>query len=446
MTITKTEQNGVSQDDPLQPEEQMEAYAEAVSSGHYAKQSGLVGKYDNVRRYWEDEITRINLRPYLKGLIDRSQALMRRVRVLDLGCGSADGHELLAGVRQRDSDIRSWAVTLLQDEVLGLYKGVDLSAELLDQARGIYGNRPKMVFEQGDFTQGLPLDRNERPYDLYFTSYGTMSHHNEDETAVRLLADIARRCEDYCVIVCDWLGRYSYEWQELWTNEPETFQNMDYVVSYIYSPEERERRRDQLQHLTLRLMSRQEAETIVTRASEASGVEIRPLEFFDRSVLTGRHVDTGEYNRHAQPLRQTVNSLHETGVRTELESLVFNYVPRQGFDFLNDYFEHLQMCWNTLVEYVACLLDAYDESERTFVPGAPEIPASYPRPLRDMMTRMRIVVEGIGWLHYGLPRENIIEPQLGYALRYLIMNLQQGRGCGHGLVGVLEIDKSRTPA
>jgi hypothetical protein len=58
-----------------------------------------------------------------------------------------------------------------------------------------------------------------------------------------------------------------------------------------------------------------------------------------------------------------------------------------------------------------------------------------------MMHRMRAVVEGVGWLQTGLPRENIIEPQLGYALRSLILNLQQGLGCGHGLVGILEVDK-----
>ena len=59
-----------------------------------------------------------------------------------------------------------------------------------------------------------------------------------------------------------------------------------------------------------------------------------------------------------------------------------------------------------------------------------------------MMKRMRQVVEGIGWLGYGLPRENIIEPQLGYALRYLAMKLQQGLGCAHGLVGVFEVNKT----
>jgi SAM-dependent methyltransferase len=419
----------------------MPAYSEAVKSGLYAKKSGLVGKYDNVRRYWEDEITRIFLRPHLQKLIDRDQSLMRRLRILDLGCGSADGYELLAGVRQRDADLQQSEVALLTDEILAMYKGVDLNEDLLDQARAIHGQNPKLVFRQGDFTNGLPIAKHEKPYDLYFSSFGTFSHHNEDETAVRLLAEIARKVEHYCVIVCDWLGRYSYEWQELWTNRPEQLRNMDYVVSYIYDEEEREARRDQLQHLTLRLMGRGEAEAIVEQASERAGVEIRPLQYFDRSAFTGRHMDTGEYNAHAQPIRAAVNSLHETNCRTELGSLIVNYVPKEGFEFINDYFERLQMCWNTLVHYVEHLVSVYDENNRSFPVEPPAVPASYPAPLRNMMERMKLVVEGIGWLRYGLPRENIIEPQLGYALRYLVSRLQQGQGCAHGLVGIFEVDK-----
>jgi SAM-dependent methyltransferase len=421
-------------------ETQMAAYSEAVKSGLYAKHSGLVGKYDNVRRYWEDEITRIFLRPYLARLIDRCQSLMRRLRIIDLGCGSADGYELLAGVRQRDADLRQVEVDLLSDEILGSYRGVDLNEDLLQQAMFLYGSNPKMSFQQADFTQGLPQG-DGKFYDLYFSSFGTFSHHNDDETAVRLLAEIAERVEDYAVIVCDWLGRYSYEWQSLWTNDPTKLQNMDYVVSYIYGPEEREERRDQLQHLTLRLMSRPEAEKVVVEASTRAGVEIRPLQWFDRSVLCGRHMDTAEYNPHAQPLRSTINRLHEPNHRTELESLLFNYVPREGFPFLNDHFEHLQMCWNTLVHYVTRLIESFDEQKRTYMQELPAPPVSCPPALRDMMERMRLVVEGIGWLGYGLPRENIIEPQLGYALRYLVCNLQRGQGCGHGLVGIFEVKK-----
>ena len=424
--------------------EQMPAYSEAVNSGLYAKQSGLVGKYDNVRRYWEDEITRISLRPYLQKLLDRNRGLMQRLRVIDLGCGSADGYELLAGVRQRDADLHQREVDLLSDELVGLYKGVDLSEDLLDQARSLYGDNPKMVFEQADFTQGLPLAENEKPYDLYFSSFGTFSHHNDDETAVRLLAEIAERVENYSIVVCDWIGRYSYEWQSLWTDPPHDEKNMDYVVSYIYPPEEREAKRDELQHITLRLMSRSEAEGIVAEAGKRAGAEIRPLRWFDRSVFSGRHMDTGEYNPHAQPIRNAINSLHEPNMRTDLNSLTVNYVPKLGFDFLNGYYEQLQMCWNALVEYVEQLISLFDEETRSYVTEPPAPPVSCPQALKDMMERMKLVVEGIGWLRYGLPRENIIEPQLGYALRYLVCNLQQGQGCGHGLVGIFEIDKSES--
>jgi len=308
----------------LTSDEQMAAYSEAVASGLYAKRTGLTGKYDNVRRYWEDEITRSYLRKPLLKLLERSKRLLRRLRILDLGCGSADGYELLGGIRYRDPDLCGHEVDILTPDVLGLYKGTDLNADLLEQARAIYGHNPKLVFKQGDFTQGSPLAADEEPYDLYFTSFGTMSHHNRDATAVQLLTGIAKRVEHYAVVVCDWLGRYSYEWQSLWTDDTRKNRNMDYVVSYIYEKEEREARRAELQHLTLRLMSRPEVNQVIGQASKRAGVEIRPLTFFDRSTLIGRHMDTRDYNRHAQPLRKAVNSLHEANLRTDLHSLIFN--------------------------------------------------------------------------------------------------------------------------
>ncbi len=426
------------------PIAQMEAYKEAVSSGLYAKKSGLVGKYDNVRRYWEDEVTRIFLRPHLQELIELNLAKMRRVRILDLGCGSADGYELLTGVRHREPDLEEVEVNLLSPSILGLYEGFDLNEDLLDQARSIYGNNGKMSFRQVDFTHGLSSLDGEKPYDLYFSSYGTCSHHNDDETAIELLADIARQVDDYALIVCDWIGRYSYEWQTLWTNDLDEIRNMDYVVSYIYDPEERERRRDQLQHIRLRLVSRREAERIISEASSRSGVSIKPLRWYDRSVFTGRHMDTGEYNPHAQPIREAVNSLHEANQRTNLNLLPIDYAPKAGFEFINDYFENLQMCWNRLVLYLDELLHLYNQTERQFSEEPTPVLGSYPPMLQGLMRRMRQVVEGIGWLKTGLPRENIIEPQLGYALRDLIMELQQGMGCAHGLGGIFKVDKRKS--
>jgi len=277
---------------------------------------------------------------------------------------------------------------------------------------------------------------------LYFSSFGTSSHHTDDRTMVCLLADVARSVKDYCIVICDWLGRYSYEWQTLWSNDLKKHRVMDYIVSYIYDVEERERQRSELQHLNLRLMSRQEIDAIIRQASEKAGVAIRPLEFVDRSVFVGRHMDTAEYNPRAQPVRNAVNSLHEPNLRTDLTSLIINYVPKPGFDFVNDYFEHLQVCWNTLVQFVGKLLVNYDKHSSQFLTEVPAIPATYPEPLREAMDKMKRVVEGVGWLTTGLPRENIIEPQFGYALRHLETNLQQGQGCAHGIVGIFEIDKT----
>lgn len=426
----------------LDKNDQMPAYSEAVKSGLYAKQSGLVGKYDNVRRLWEDEITRAFLRPHLQNLIERCQEAMHRVRILDLGCGSADGYELLKGVRHRDADLEDTEVDLLSPDVLGAYTGIDLNEDLLDQARSIYGSEPKVSFQQGSFTEGLPISDDDPPYDLYFTSFGTCSHHNDDETMIRMLVDMAEKTRDYCLIQCDWLGRYSYEWQNLWTLDHGENRNMDYVVSYIYEKEERERRRDELQHLSLRLVSRAEAEAMVAEASRRAGVEIRPLCFYDRSVFTGRHIDTGEYNPGPQFIREAVNSLHEVNLRTNLAALLFDYVPRTGFDFINNYFETLQASWNYLVKYTAEILALFDEKERCYKGNLPKAPAAAPAPVLEMRERMTQIIEGAGWYRMGLPRENIIEPQLGYALQQIVTSLQQGQGCAHGLVGIFEIDKA----
>ena len=422
--------------------DQMHAYTEAVKSGTYAKKSGLTGKYDNVRKYWEDEITRQYIRPFLQKLIENKKQSLKRLRILDLGCGSADGYELLSGIRYRYPNLQEVEINMLTPEILGQYTGLELNDELIEQALEIYGNDPKMTFRKGDFTKGLPVGKKEEPYDLYFTSFGTCSHHNRDETLVSLLAGIAEKTEDRALIICDWLGRFSYEWQTLWTNDFNKIKNMDYVVSYVYEKEEREEKRDELQHLTLRLMSRQEAEKIIKAASKKAKVPIKISNFFDRSVFTGRHMDTADYNPHAQPIRQAVNSLHEAGMRTDLRSLIINYVPREGFSFLNSYLENIQSIWNVLVEYTEELLLDYDEEKQSFRSRQAPPPASYPPVLREMMDRMRRVIEDTGWFNIGSPRENIIEPQLGYALRHLITNSQKGIGCGHGLVGILEIDKT----
>jgi SAM-dependent methyltransferase len=279
-------------------------YSEAVSTGHYAKKSGLTGKYDNVRRYWEDEVTRLFLRPELKEVVDRKAQKLERLRIMDLGCGNGDGYDLIMGITAKDVGIYEYSVELINQENLGLYLGIDINQDLLQEAEEAHAGNEKVMFQQRDFSDGISSE--EPPFDIYFTSYGTLSH-NHDEQTIKILTDIAAHSGDHALVIFDWLGKYSYEWQDLWINNQNEETFMDYRISYIYPPEERDT--VEIESFPLRLLSRKEAEHIIRTASELSGKEIKIKKFFDRSIFVGRHMDTSEYNRHCPAIREAVNAL-----------------------------------------------------------------------------------------------------------------------------------------
>lgn len=414
------------------------AYSQAVSTGTYDKSTGLVGKYDNVRKYWEDQITSIFLRPALNDLVVRKRKRLERIRILDLGCGSGDAYDLIMGITTKDPGIYDYITAALTEECLRKYIGIDINEDLLKQAEEYYGKNPKMRFIKGNINDGLPDPIiSEEPFDLYFTSYGTLSHFH-DEQNVKLIADICRHAPPNALFVGDWLGRYSYEWQDLWHHFATKEYFMDYRISYIYQEEERDK--VDVAVFPLRLITQEEITEIINQASQESGVELKPLKFYDRSILVGRHMDTGDYNKHCSKLRNQINSLFESYTRTDLETLKVDYIPRENFGHLNNFFETLFMSCNTLIDYTIALLSEYD-CEKGVFSTTPEILPYYPEPLKNVMNTMHRLIEGVGTLKHGDVRANVIEPQLAYLLRELEINLQPGTGVGHSLTGVFEIIK-----
>jgi len=414
------------------------AYTEAASTGKYEKITGLLGKYDNVRRFWEDQLTGIFLRPALNDLVDEKRRRLERIRILDLGCGSGDGYDLIMGVTTKDPGMYEYITAALTDDMLKEYVGAEINTDLLRQAEECYGNNPKMRFVEGDLTHGLPTEiQEEQPFDLYFNSYGTLSHFT-NEQCVKIISDVCRHAPEHALFMGDWLGRYSYEWQDLWHHPPDLEYFMDYGISYIYPEEERDE--VEVASFPLKLVCRDEIMDIVSRASQEAGVEIRPLKFFDRSIFVGRHLDTGDYNKNSPRLRGPVNSLFESYLRTDLESLLVDHIPRRGYDHLNNFFEMFFLSCNALVNYTIALLSQYDSESEQF--GAvPEILPFYPDALKEAMHSMRRVIEGVGWLKWGDVRANVIEPHLGYSLRRMEIDLQPGTGVGHSLAGIFEIRK-----
>jgi len=415
------------------------AYTQAFQTGKYDKATGLLGKYDNVRRFWEDQVTAIFLRPFLNDMVERKKKRLERIRVLDIGCGSGDGYDLIMGVTTKDPGIYDYIVNAITYDMLKEYVGIDLNENLIQQALEYYGDNPKLRFEVGDISQGMVpgiLDE-EPPFDLYFTSFGTFSHFT-NEQCIKIIADICRHAPDRALFMGDWLGRYTVEWQDLWHHPPDQEYFMDYRISYIY-PEE-ERATADVAVFPLKLVCRREIEAIIESASKEAGVTINPLTYFDRSIFIGRHLDTGDYNENCPKLRGPVNALFETYVRTDLENLLVDYVPKPGFGHLNNFFESFFMSSNALVKYTMSLLGDYD-CDSGKVGCILDILPYYPKPLREAMETMRRVIEGVGWLNWGDVRANLIESVLGFALRKLEMELQPGTGMGHGLVGIFEIKK-----
>jgi len=415
-----------------------EAYSQAASTGKYDKASGLLGKYDNVRRFWEDQVTGIFLRPALNELVTQKKAHLERIRVLDLGCGSGDGYDLLMGVTAKDPGIYEYITAVITPDMLEEYAGIEINDELIKQAEADYGHYPKVRFIQDDLSSGLPESvKKQDPFDIYLTSYGTMSHFH-DEQNVKIISDICRHAPEKALFVGDWLGRYSYEWQDLWHYPPDQEYFMDYRISYVYPEEMRDLA--EVAVFPLRIITRDDVMRIMDEAARESGAEIKPLAFFDRSILIGRHMDTGDYNKNCPKLRTQVNSLFEGYVRTDMESLLVDYVPFTGFDHLNNFFEMFFMSCNTLIQYTISLLSEYD-SETETLRTVPDVLPYYPEPLKEAMHSMRRLIEGAAWLKWGDVRANVIEPHLGYSLRKLEMDMQPGTGMGHSLVGIFEIQK-----
>ena len=405
------------------------AYCQAASTGKYEKPSGLLGKYDNVRRFWEDRVTARFLVQALNNLAKSQTQSGKRLSILDLGCGSGDGIELLTGVDCDQFGLSDVNTAVLCDDSFERYVGLDLNEDLLQQAEICHRGNPKLRFMQGDLSHGLPQQCKElEPFDFYFAGYGTLSHFHDDKSAT-IIADICRHAPDGAVFVGDWLGRYSYEWQDLWHNPADKEYFMDYRISYIY--EEQDRPHVDIASFPLRLMTRDEIMAVISKVETTSGAKLEPLIFFDRSVLIGRHMDTADYNKHCPKIRVGVNSLFEQNLRTDLDSLRFKHSPRSGFDWQNEFFDSFFRQCNQLVEHTQDILTGLD----------PVIDDSWSTPLKEAATTMKQMVHVVGEIGWCDGRANVIEPMLGYCLRKLEMELQPGMGMGHGLVGVFKIHK-----
>jgi hypothetical protein len=131
-----------------------------------------------------------------------------------------------------------------------------------------------------------------------------------------------------------------------------------------------------------------------------------------------------------------VNRLHEPHVRTDLSDLEVPSLAFPRFAAQESVFSELAFCWNTLVRFARKRLDG----KRVDLLSSEQW-NGYPPVLQMALLHFDRAVDAMGWMTVGEPRENLLEPHLGYLLRSLERGLQPGRGYGHGLLGVVRIRK-----
>ncbi|RMH74655.1 MAG: class I SAM-dependent methyltransferase [Cyanobacteria bacterium J007] len=411
-------------------------YAKAVAIGAYDSDSpGLFGKHDNVRRYWEDRFNRTVLSQFLEPLVERQREANSGIRVMDLGCGAGEGLGILTSLPKRPRNLDSEPERVLSYRDISCYKGVDISPAMIQKGKEVHAKHSQASFHVCDLNEGLPMEPGEAPYDVYFSSYGSLSHLN-DESFEQLIGQICKNVEDRSIFVADLLGRYSYEWPCYWGENKDNGSIMKtYSMSYIYPPDARGE--IEVERFPIRFWGGEEFDRFVTQIAASKGVKVAKRRLCDRSILVGRHMNTREFNPEAPPLRAAVNSLHQINTRTDLSQLLFEYHPHPDHPHLNRFFDKLQDSWNAVV--YACM-DAL-EHWRNPHKLQTEPPAGEPPLVQDAIRTIRKAVRCAPNMRLDDPRANLVEPQLAYLLRELEWNLQQGLGASHGLLAVYEFKK-----
>lgn len=406
---------------------QTEFYEAAVQLGFYGTDTGgLTGKKDYVRKFWEDIAIKLAIRPAVERLLETRD----RIRVVDLGSGSGEGIELLTHIPVSDALRTLDRPFVLKPENIDTYVGLDISPAMVAQGKANYAGRPHVRFLQADLAKGFPL-LDEEPFDLYFSSYASLSHLTPSQLA-DLLSAIVAHSRRHAIVVLDLMGRWSAEWPSYWTidgprmlpyhmgyllaaNGPPPTPGDSYRVCYWTAAE--------LRHL---LESR----------VQVAGKTLQLFPLRDRSVLVGRHMGTGSFNGHPRPFRSAVNHLFHRDYRGDIAALAAD------LSFLDEFREAQPEAWLRIRAYteqwnlVILFVDAIMASDRSRIQAILE---SAPAVLAEEL-RM------LAWLHRNAARFPVVDfwasvmgPQVACVLRHLELNLPEGLGCGHGLLGVIEI-------
>jgi len=405
-----------------------EFYETAVKYGFYGvDKSGLFGKKDNVRKYWEDTSIKMSIRPIIERILEQKD----KVRIVDLGCGSGEGVELLTHIPPSSPVKTVNKEFVLRENDIEIYQGVDISPAMVKQGKLNYADLPQVKFTQANLSKGFPL-MQEDPYDIYFSSYASQSHltFTELEQLTRQIFSHIRSCG---YMIFDLHGRFSPEWPKYWGKDCHT--TLPYTMAYLLPSEEQNP--EKIEWFDVTYWSGSELVGLIESAAKSAKRRTKIIALRDRSILVGRHMDTSLFKKQRNPVRMAVNRLFDHDYRGQISglSLDINYLeeaketaPRE-WARISDYYRQ----WQVVVNLLEALMHTDSSEVKRIIESSPES-------LADELKML-------AWLYRNADRfpvvdfwASVIGPQVACVLRNLELSLPQGLGCGHGLFCIVKVE------
>lgn len=401
-----------------------EFYEAAVSRGFYGlERSGLYGIKDNVRKYWEDISIKLLMRPYVESLLNKKNS----IRIVDLGCGSGEGYELLTHIPENPNKKNDF---ILSKKNIEIYHGLDISTSMLNQGKINYKGYDNVIFEHADLSINHSLFK-ESPFDIYFSSYASLSHLSFD-SLLELTNCLLKQADKNSIIIYDLLGRYSPEWPIYWHMTSKDM--LSYNMAYLLSENERESMNYEIYPSTF--WDSDELSLLIEKSALHANRNIK-IHTYDRSMFVGRHMDTGIFNNSKKQYRYQVNRLFDRDYRGEINELKIettfyenyeSYLPEKVKNKLKLFSKH----WNIVIYFLDQLMNDKQLAIDCFLHIQDDIIAKE--------------LEMLAWLYNNSNRFPVVDfwasvmgPQIACVLRNLELDLTQGFGCGHGLVCIIEV-------
>lgn len=398
----------------------------AAQQGFYGLEiGGLKGKKDYVRKYWEDTIIKLIVRDPIEKLLARRD----NIRIVDLGCGSGEGFDLLTHIPPSKPLNPGKQSFVLSSDKISSYVGVDISHSMVQQGRKNYDNINNVKFEHADLNKGLQLI-DEHPFDIYFSSYASLSYLEPDKLQ-QLIEEILNHAEPGAFIVFDLLGKYSLEWPKYWNMH---IKMLPYNMAYLIPDDIRND--EHIHWHNTCYWTPSELSGMLNHASIKTNKKIKIISSVDRSIFVGRHMETGLFGAPKLNYRSNINHLFDPEHRGEIGQLfidlswceeIGNTQPEIWARLL-DYKEK----WNCVITLVDALLHG-DNKQISYL-----IETTLP----DVSSELRFLT----WLYRNAHRfpttdfwANVMGPQIAMILRNIEMSMQPALGCGHGLLCVVEI-------